>query len=91
MPVTQFTTTTPLQIKIGAGRLDNIVAAAPGTTWIVAIKDGPDPSGNFKTIIAGATISAGQLLLPDGPYYFTQGLQASTTSGTAGELDFFWQ
>jgi hypothetical protein len=81
-----------IQIKLGAGQLYDVVGIAAGTSYTYAVKDGPDTSGNFKTLF-GATpipVVAAQNLLQDSrPVTFANGL-ALTVAGTPGEISVHW-
>ena len=91
MPITAITASATTQIKIGAGYVQNIMVAAPGTPWTLKLLDGPDNGGNTRTILGGTTamtMTAGSVVL-SAPLQFTNGLQA-VTSGTAGEVDIEW-
>jgi hypothetical protein len=79
-----------IQVKLGGGQFYNVVGIAAGTSYAYTIKDGPDQSGNFKTLF-GATpllVVAGQNLNSNGihPISFVNGL-AFTVSGTPGEFE----
>jgi len=78
-----------LQVKLGGGKLYDVVGVAAGTSYTFIAKDGPDPSGNFKTLFGAATIPvvAGQHLMASGiSVPFINGL-AFTVAGTPGEFD----
>ena len=90
--VTAITSSTTTQAKIGPGYLNGILIAAAGTSWTVQVKDGPDASGNFKTILGASAVTVpavGTDLIPS-PVYFGQGLQIITAGATPGELDVAW-
>jgi hypothetical protein len=91
MPITSITTSATFQLKTGAGYVQAIIVAAPGTTWTLKLQDGPDTGGNFTTILGGTTpltMTAGAIPIT-WPLQFTRGLQV-ITSGTAGEVDIEW-
>jgi len=89
MAVKTISSNATTQVKLGGGKIWNIIVSDPGTAWVLAVKDGPDPSGNFQTLINAAKISAGQPFLDAAnPVSFRDGLQVVTSGTTAGELDF---
>jgi len=91
MPITSITSSATFQIKTGAGYVQSIIVAAPGTTWTLKLLDGPDSAGNTTPILGGTTaltMTAGALQVT-WPLQFSKGLQV-VTSGTAGEVDIEW-
>ena len=91
MPITAITSSATFQLKTQAGYVQSIIVSAPGTTWTLKLLDGPDSSGNTKTILGGSTpltMTAGPLQIT-WPLQFSNGLQV-ITSGTAGEVDIEW-
>lgn len=92
MPTTVISSNATTQIKIGAGRIDNIIVAAPGASWVMKVQDGPDSGGNFRVFINAATISAGQPFTDAvSPLWFANGIQIVTSGTTPGEIDIQWQ
>jgi hypothetical protein len=76
-------------VKAGGGKLYDAVGIAAGTSYTFIAKDGPDPSGNYRTLMGAAPVAvvAGQHLLVDGlPISFRDGL-SFTVAGTPGEFD----
>ena len=51
MPVTIINTSTTTQIKDKGGYISKIIVAAPGTSWTVQLKDGPNQAGNTTTLV----------------------------------------
>lgn len=89
MPFKVINSNTTTQLKVGPGKLWNIIVSDPGSAWVMAVKDGPDSSGNFQTLINAAKISAGQPFTDAAhEIAFRDGLQVVTSGTTAGELDF---
>ena len=90
MAVTQVTTAGTVQVKLGGGRLYNVVGISAGTSMTYQIKDGPDVNGNSRLLFGGTAIPvvAGQNLRQAGyePIQFTNGLQF-VIGGTPGEVD----
>lgn len=82
-----------VQIKLGGGQVYDVVGVSAGTSYAFVLKDGPDPNGNFRTIVGGGAaipVVAGQHLMADGrPIACTNGI-AVTVSGTPGELMVHW-
>lgn len=78
-----------IQVKLGAGRVYDVVGIAAGTAYSYTVKDGPDTAGNFVTIACASpmVVAAGQHLMTQGQYFsFKNGL-AFTVAGTPGEFD----
>jgi hypothetical protein len=91
MPTTVINANATTQLKLGAGRINNIIVSDPGATWVMAIKDGPDGAGNLRTFISAAKISAGQPFSDAvSPICFRDGIQIVTSGTTPGEIDVQW-
>lgn len=94
MPVTVIANKATTQIKTGAGVLQQIIIASPGTTWTMQINDGPSlTQGTFTSLIGTTAMTvpaAGTNILPQ-PLPFSYGLQIVTAGTTAGELELVWQ
>lgn len=78
-----------IQVKLGGGQLYDVIGISAGTSYAFIVKDGPDSSGNYKTLFGGAAIPvvAGQHLISDTRAVpFVNGL-ALTVSGTPGEAE----
>jgi hypothetical protein len=82
-----------VQIKLGAGRVYDVVGVSAGTSYAYVLKDGPDVSGAYRTIVGGGAavpVVAGQHLQDTGRFFaFTNGI-AVTVSGTPGEFLVDW-
>lgn len=50
MPTTVINSNATTQIKLGGGRIWNIIVSDPGATWVMKINDGPDFQGNARTL-----------------------------------------
>jgi hypothetical protein len=82
-----------VQIKLGGGLVHDVIGISAGTSYAYVLKDGPDPSGNYRTIAGGGAaipVVAGQHLLDTGfSIACTNGI-ALTVSGTPGEILVHW-
>ena len=81
-----------IQVKLGGGALRNITGVSAGTSYTFQAKDGPDPSGNYTTLIGAAAVPVvanQQWVDPVAPMAFTNGL-AFTVTGTPGEFFVQW-
>lgn len=91
MPTTIINSNATTQLKLGGGRIWNIIVSAPGASWVMKVNDGPDPSGNVRTLINAAAISAGQPFTDAvSPLCFINGIQVVTSGTTPGEIDIQW-
>jgi hypothetical protein len=91
MPTTVINSNATTQIKLGNGRIWNIIVSDPGATWAMKINDGPDTAGNTRTLINAAKISAGQPFTDAvSPICFRDGIQIVTSGTTPGEIDVQW-
>ena len=93
MPVTTVNAAaSTVQVKLGVGVVRNVTGVSAGTSYAFKMQDGPDPSGNFKTLIGAAAIPVvanQQWIDPAAPMSFTNGL-AFVVSGTPGEFFVQW-
>jgi hypothetical protein len=94
MPTTDVTAAAgTVQIKLGGGRVWDLVGISAGTSYAYVLKDGPDISGNYRTIAGGGAaipVVAGQHFMDTGRFIpFTNGI-AVTVSGTPGEFFVDW-
>lgn len=81
-----------IQVKLGGGLLRAIQGVSAGTAYTFKAQDGPDPAGNFRTLIGAAAIPvvANQTwVTPAEPIAFTNGL-AMVVTGTPGEFFVQW-
>ena len=81
-----------IQIKLGGGILRGIQGVSAGASYAFKAQDGPDPSGNFRTLIGAAAVpvvAAQQWVSPNEAIAFTNGL-AMVVTGTPGEFFVQW-
>lgn len=81
-----------IQVKIGGGVLRGIQGVSAGTSYTFQAKDGPDASGNYRTMIGAAAVpvvAGQQWVSPSESLAFTNGL-AFTVTGTPGEFYVQW-
>ena len=92
MPVTVIANKATTQIKNGAGVLQAVVVANPGTAWTLQINDGPNLSAGVTAILGATPLTVpavGTDVLP-APMPFSYGLQVVTAGTTAGEMELVW-
>jgi hypothetical protein len=95
MPNTSLTASGTTQVKLGMGYLMALtVVKADGTTTSVRALDGPDGSGNFRTLLGSAAIvpaaTAIGVNLVGAPIEFSNGLEIIFVAGTGGEVLVEW-
>lgn len=93
MPVTTVNAAaSTVQVKLGGGVVRGVTGVSAGTAYTFKMQDGPDTSGNFKTLI-GATavpvVADQQWVNPVAPIPFINGL-AFVVAGTPGEFYVQW-
>jgi hypothetical protein len=88
MPTKSITTAATLNLKQGPGRVYSIFCVSAGTSFTIALKDGPDSAGNTQVKYGTAALqgTTGTYLLNPNqePVIFRDGVQV-VTSGTPGE------
>lgn len=91
MATTLINANATTQVKLGGGMLRGITVTNPGATWAFQVKDGPDPNGNFQTLLGVAAVAPGlagsRYVDPIAPLSFVNGLQVITSGTTPGELE----
>ena len=81
-----------IQVKLGGGVLRGIQGVSAGTSYTFQAKDGPDPNGNYRTLIGAAAVPVvanQQWVTAAEGLAFINGL-AFTVTGTPGEFFVQW-